>query len=222
MKYVNESILMVALILLAGCSHAPVLHTPATTINENTTSATPKDGTDLNTVNADRADPEILKQYQRTLSLMADEKFTAAENILQNIIAEDPNLAGPYVNLGIIYQKTDKDTEAEHAFELAIEHNPDNVIARNQLGILYRKNGRFDDARKMYDMALKIDPQYATAHLNLGILYDLYLNQPQLALTHYQRYLQLNKAEDKQVELWVADLKNRGDQPTAQNAGGVP
>ena len=222
MKYVNELILVVALILLAGCSHAPVSHTPAATIDENTTAATAADGTDLNTANADRTDPEILKQYQRTLSLMADEKFTAAENILQNIITEDPNLAGPYVNLGIIYQKTARDAEAEHAFEQAIEHHPENIIARNQLGILYRKAGRFDEARKMYEKALETDPQYATAHLNLGILYDLYLNQPQQALAHYQRYLELNNAEDKQVELWIADIKNRVDQSPAQTGGEQP
>jgi tetratricopeptide (TPR) repeat protein len=167
-------------------------------------------------------DPEILDQYQHALSLMADEKFSHAEKILQKIIDSHPELAGPYVNIGIIDLKTDKTSEAEHAFKQAIEHSPDNVIARNQLGILYRKSGRFDEALQMYNKALEIDPQYANAHLNLGILYDLYLNKPEMALTQYQRYLDLINEEDKQVELWIADIKNRIKQPPPQTAENQP
>ena len=221
-KYINTSVLLVCLLALVGCSHAPVSHTPAMAIIEKTDAVTAADGTDTNSTQVDDTDPEILAQYQRALTLMADEKFTSAEKILQKIILENPDLAGPYVNLGIIYQKTDKDTEAEQALKQAIEHNPENIIAHNQLGILYRKSGRFDEARQMYDKALEIDPQYATAHLNLGILYDLYLNRPQMALSHYQRYLELNNADDKQVELWIADIKNRADQSPAQTGGEQP
>lgn len=222
-RYINLPALLACLLLMVGCSHTPVA--PITTTRPATegTETGPSSGDkDAVKTSVDIIDPEMLEQYKTALSLMADEKFSRAEKILQKIIDDHPELAGPYVNIGIIYQKTDKTSEAEDAFKQAIEDNPENVIARNQLGILYRKSGRFDEALQMYNKALEIDPQYANAHLNLGILYDLYLDKPEMALTQYQRYLELINEEDKQVELWIADIKNRIKQPPPQTAENQP
>ena len=102
----------------------------------------------------------------------------------------------------------EKETQ-ERSLLRVIELNPGRPEAYNQMGIFYRHIGRFTDARKMYEGALKIDARYQSAQLNLGILYDLYLGSISMALGSYKKYQGLLSNEDKQVNLWVADLEKR-------------
>ena len=56
----------------------------------------------------------------------------------------------------------------------------------------------------------EVDPNYAYAHLNIAILYDLYVSEPERALSHYQRYRELEPKEAATVTKWIADLQQRG------------
>lgn len=225
-QYVNITILLVSILMLVACSHTPVSPTASTEAMPST--ETSGKAADVSTMQpmtkqptgTEDVDPEITSLYQKALDLMSEEKFDAAEQILQKITTRQPELAGPYVNLGIIYQQRDRPAEAEYMFKQAIEHKPHNVIAYNQLGILYRKGGRFDEAIQVYNKALEIDPLYTNACLNLGILYDLYLDRPRLALVQYQRYQQLVPDKDKQVDLWIQEISIRLKQSIQQSDTG--
>jgi tetratricopeptide (TPR) repeat protein len=120
-----------------------------------------------------------------------------------------PELSGPYANLGIVYFRLGKLPEATEALEKAIAINPDRAAYHNQLGIVYRQSGQLDKAREAYSRSLQIDPNYLNTHLNLGILYDLYLQDQDKALQHYERYQALLPTADAQVNKWIVDLKQR-------------
>ena len=90
----------------------------------------------------------------------------------------------------------------------ALELVPGHPVASNECGLLYRKKGRFDEARAMYEQALAAYPNYYPAHRNLGILCDLYLNDLESAMAHYQVYSQA-MPKDNKVKLWIADLQAR-------------
>lgn len=90
-----------------------------------------------------------------------------------------------------------------------IELHPRQAEAYNQMGIFYRHVGRFDEARTLYEKALTIDPGHQSAQLNLGILYDLYLADIPMAMEGYRKYQSLISNEDKQVNIWIADLEKR-------------
>jgi len=147
--------------------------------------------------------------YEKALVLMGSGDYGAAIPVLETFSAEHPELAGPYINLGIAYGRMEDNDAALAALNKAVKLNPDNGAAYLQRGILYREKGDFQAALHDYQQALKLQPDYALAHRNIGILYDLYLRQPGEALAHYKRYLELMAGEDKTVHGWVVDLERR-------------
>lgn len=153
--------------------------------------------------------PSARQQYDEAIAAMRSGNIAQAKNILSNLTKAYPDIAGPYVNLGIIHFRADEIDQAEEAFKQALKVNPESAVSLNHLGIIYRGKGKFEEARTSYEKALKIDPNYAYAHLNYGILLDLYLGQLDDALEQYQTYQKLSPEEDKEVEKWIVDLERR-------------
>ncbi len=188
----SAALILLAALILPACSHVGVIEETQTAGQE-----------------PPPVSSETTRRFQEALAFIEAEEYHRAEAVLLEIIAASPTLAGPYLNLGMIYAATDRDAKARLAFGRAIELKPHNAAAYNEMGILYRKGGDFAAARAAYEQALLIAPDYALAHRNLGILYDLYLRQPQRALAHYQRYQDLLGTRDRQVGLWITELNKR-------------
>ena len=177
-------VILLSLWVFAGCTSTPKSHSSST-------------------------EEITLPEYREALSLMQAEEFQSAEPLLLELTRDHPELAGPWVNLGIVYARVGRPEDAQSSLLQAIERNSKSAPAYNQLGILHREAGRFAEAREAYQQALESVPDYSYAHLNLGVLYDLYLQQPEMALEHYQRYQALSPEEDKRVSLWITDLERR-------------
>lgn len=71
------------------------------------------------------------------------------------------------------------------------------------------KSRELKDAERLYIEALKRTPKDALIHYNLGALYSDYLRNPDKAIYHYRRYLELNpRARDAaQVRSWLLELE---------------
>lgn len=160
---------------------------------------------------------EFRGEYEEALGMMRDRRYDQAGIKLDGLTRSYPELAGPYINLGISYHQLGRDKEAESALVMATALNPRNAIAHNLLGVIYREEGRFEDARRAYQQALKLEPDYADALLNLGILYDLYLLQPDQALAHYRRYRVVRPWDAARVDPWIADLVRMHGLPQEEN-----
>jgi len=82
------------------------------------------------------------------------------------------------------------------------------VLFHYNLGVAYTQAGDYEAAISEYEKALKIDPDDANSHYNLGIIYDDYRKDPQKAIAHYQRFLELNPDfEDYyEVQIWIETL----------------
>lgn len=158
--------------------------------------------------NAD-VDPQTLAEYQSALSLMKNGEDEQALQRLAVIIKKHPNLAGAFINLGIIYLKEERYEDAQQVLTQATTISPANAAAHNHLGIAQRGLGEFKKAEQSYLEALKLKPEYSHAHLNIGILYDLYLNELQTALDHYEKYKAIKDGSDTMIEKWIVDLKRR-------------
>ena len=156
--------------------------------------------------------------YTRAISAVKAGQDKEAIKLFTGLTRNYPNFAASFTNLGLLYLKQEKLAEAEHAFKQAIILNPGDAVAYNHLGVVLRQGGQFDQARQAYENALGINAGYASAHLNLGILNDLYLQNLDTALQHYQRYQALTGDSDKQVAKWIVDLERRVK--SSKNAGG--
>lgn len=77
------------------------------------------------------------------------------------------------------------------------------------LAVAYTQAGLYEEAIEAYEKALSFNPQNPEAHYNLGLLYQNFKFDPEQAILHYQKYLELKpKAEDKEeVEASIAKLK---------------
>jgi tetratricopeptide (TPR) repeat protein len=162
--------------------------------------------------------PELAaSQYAEALDLMSHDDSTAAELEFQQLATAYPDYAGPQLNLGMLYTRTQRLGEAESVLQDALTRNPASAAAASQLGIVERKLGKFKEAEAAYQRAIAADPNYAPAYLNLGILYDLYLAQPQQALDELERYVVL-AGENKQVSGWVVELRKRVAAPVKKES----
>lgn len=139
---------------------------------------------------------------------MAAGDLTEAELRLEAFVLEYPDYPGAWVDLGILHTAQGDDAAAETCITKALELEPEHAIALNQLGMLRRRQGRFAEAEDAYLKAVTADPEYALAHYNLGVLYELYMQQLETALQHFELYQELS-GEDEQVAKWIVDLQRR-------------
>lgn len=163
---------------------------------------------------------EARAQFEDALDLLRDRRYAEAAAALQVMTQAYPDLPGPHLNLGLAFLRLERAAEAAQSIRRALEIKPGDAEAYNLLGLALREAGDFDGAREAYEQALKLDPRFADVHLNLAILLDLYLGQALLALEHYERYQEIAGAEDRQVKLWITDLKQRLPAPLPAEEGG--
>jgi tetratricopeptide (TPR) repeat protein len=157
--------------------------------------------------------PEVRRHnalaFEQAVDAMREGRLEQAEVLLLEITGDQPELAGPWINLGQVYAGLGQPEEARRAFERAIESNPWNCDAHNELGVLSRRSGDFDGAERHYLECLARVPAFPNAYLNLGILYELYLGRLEDALELYRRYQSLQDEPDPRVQGWVLDLERR-------------
>ncbi len=152
---------------------------------------------------------EAMAQFEAALKAMLAEDYATAEPMLESLVATWPDLSGPALNLGILYSATGRDPEAEAVFRGLIAEDAHNAVVWSELAIVLRRGGDFPGADEAYARALELQPDYARAWRNRGVLLDLYLQEPEEALMHYERYAELTGGSDQQVEKWIAELRMR-------------
>jgi Tfp pilus assembly protein PilF len=155
-----------------------------------------------------RMDAASRRDFERAIARMNDEEYAQAVDLLEKVIDKSPRVTVPHINMAIACQRLGKLEQAEAHIRTALDLVPEHPVAGNEYGLLCRKAGRFDEARTIYEKVVARFPDYYPVHRNLGILCDLYLNDLACALEHYEIYSRA-MPEDKEVELWIADLRAR-------------
>lgn len=158
-----------------------------------------------------KAKVELPADYAAALELVAQKQWGPAESALKAYAQRNPRQSSPYVNLALVYRRTDRDELALAALDQALQINPKQAAAFNLRGVYAREAGDFSAARDAYLAAIAADPQYPNAYLNMAILQDMYLHNPNSALRMYEGYAALVGEDnlDQKVKSWIADAKRQ-------------
>jgi tetratricopeptide (TPR) repeat protein len=152
--------------------------------------------------------PETRTDYDNAIHLLEQKEYDRGIELLIKVTQSAPEVSAPHVDLGIAYERSGDLDKAEASLKRAVEINPRQPVAHNELGVVYRKKGQFTAARSSYEQAIAVYPAFHFARLNLAILCDVYLADLTCALDNYVAYQQA-VPDDKQVAMWIADLRAR-------------
>jgi tetratricopeptide (TPR) repeat protein len=159
--------------------------------------------------------------FDRAVGAMKAGNATEAELEFKQVALQFPQLSSPYVNLGILYRKAGRLDQSEDALKTAVERNGGSAVAWTELGATQRLRGEFPSAAASYEKAIAADPNFAPAYRNLGVVSDLYLGDPERALTAFERYKELT-GEEKPVSAWIAELRQRTGKPPLKRPSAAP
>jgi len=190
----NYTKLLVVALLLTSCATT----TETTTVSSSSLSPNEQSDTEKS-------------EYKKALTLLNHDKLDAAREIFQQFKSDRPELAGPYANLAIIALKNNKPEKALELVKLALSKNPNLAHALNLLAYLEQVSGEIKLAEKHYKEAIKNKNDYAIAHYNIALLYDVYLQDIESAIPHYERYMELINNEDKNTADWLEQIKRTKD-----------
>jgi Flp pilus assembly protein TadD len=151
---------------------------------------------------------DVRNDYQQASILLQQGRLADGIELLKSVTERAPGVTIPHIDLGVAYGRIDNNPQAEESLRTALSLSPNHPVALNEMGIVLRRTGKFDGARNHYERALAVHPYYHFALHNLGVLCDLYLNDLQCALEHYERYAEM-VTDDNQVTIWIADIRNR-------------
>lgn len=153
-------------------------------------------------------DADIEEDFLDAVDSMENYDYASAIEKLESVIDREKRLIAPFINIAIAYRKAGEVEQAEKNLSKALEIDPLHPVANNELGLIYRKAGKFIEARTAYELVTENHPDFTAAMINLGVLCDLYMHDFECALEQFERYLALNP-DDKEVSIWVADVKRR-------------
>lgn len=159
--------------------------------------------------------------FDRAVGFMRTGNNTEAELEFKQVALQFPQLSAPYVNLGILYRKSGRLEQSEDALKTAVERNDGSAVAWTELGATQRLRGEFPSAAASYEKAIADDPNFAPAYRNLGVVSDLYLGDPERALTAFEHYKELT-GEEKPVSGWIAELRARTGKPPLKRPSAAP
>lgn len=183
-----------------------LLSSCATTDNSSRTENTKSSG--VNPFDQSDSDKRL---YNKALTFLNKGKLDDAKEIFEVLQSDRPELAGPYANLAVIALQEKKPDEALKLAEISVTKNPKLSRALNLLGYLKLKNGNVLDALKHYKSAIKYKNDYALAHYNIALLYDVYMQDVQSAILHYEKYMKLIDGKDKTTADWLEQLRRNNE-----------
>jgi TonB family protein len=117
------------------------------------------------------ASSELKPVYDNALKALNSGNPSSAAELLEVVVARDPNFKGAWNDLGRAYTNLREYDKAIPALRTAIEKDPGDPYAYNNLGLVFLRQKRYDDAIPQFQRQIKITSNDRYAHANLGIAY---------------------------------------------------
>jgi len=155
-------------------------------------------------------DPTVV-QFRKGVQLLEKGQTQEARSVFEKLRDDHPRIGIFHADLGVTYKRLGLLPEAIASYQRALEIDRGDAAIYYNMGIALRESGEFRKAEQAYKTALVIYPDFTDAHYNLAVLYDLYLNEPDEAIAHYRRFLDLGGGNSDEIQIWIAALQKRTD-----------
>jgi Flp pilus assembly protein TadD len=103
---------------------------------------------------------------------LAEGKAREAKHVFEQALADHPNDARAWLDLGLAHEAVDDFASAEKAYRRSTKVDQNFAEAFNNLGVLLREDGKLPEATTMLERAVALDPQLTAARFNLGLAYE--------------------------------------------------
>lgn len=115
----------------------------------------------------------------------------------------------PYLNynLGTLLLQQDDPEGALKRLDRSLvlkDTHPDVLLTLAKARLM---NGEIDEALAIYEDMTEASPESAEPHKNMGIVYEIYRQDYEKALYHYNKYLEMKGANAKKVEGWIGIVR---------------
>lgn len=117
------------------------------------------------------------------------DEYEVSKKLTLRALAEDPNYATCYNQLGYLYSRTGDIDKALEYTSKYIELLPNEPNPHDSYGEMLRFAGRYPEALEQYRIALKIDPTFYISQKELGETYSLMGEEAQ-AREEYEKAIQ--------------------------------
>lgn len=125
------------------------------------------------TAGASRASrPEATPDVLRGERLLLEGRVQEARRLFEQAVADDPDDARAWLDLGLTYERSDEPERAESAYRRSTQSDPRFAEAFNNLGVLLREDGELGEATSALERAAALDPQLTAARFNLALAYE--------------------------------------------------
>ena len=115
---------------------------------------------------------DIEKRLNQAVALHQAGKLPKAEQLYQQVLADNPRNSDALHLLGVIAYQVGKHEISVNLITNAIEIDSQQVEAYNNLGIVFKKQGKLEKSVQAHHKAIEIQPDHAEAHYNLGDTYQ--------------------------------------------------
>ncbi len=137
----------------------------------------------------------------------------------------EQQLVNDHINRGNSYCDLNEYGRGIEEYKQAIKLDPNNVYARTNLGLTYLRQQKYCEAVNELEKAIEIDSAYAFAHLSLAIIYEDYFFEPQKAVKHYNKFLEIDKSLDAETResliRWVKGIKQEDNNINLENYNNI-
>ncbi len=139
---------------------------------------------------------QALKELENARALHRKGDLDAAEPVYRKFTQSHPELADPWMLLGVVQLQRGQPADAVAQFLEAIKRDPANAFALGNLGAAYLQLQKFKEAEDALKKAIAIDPGMIEAHYNLGTLYAT-LSKTDLAVREFDIVLMAKPGHSK-------------------------
>jgi protein O-GlcNAc transferase len=113
------------------------------------------------------------KMYLIAKARFEEGRLERAINILEEIIAGDPDYLRAYYSLAYAFLERGEDNKAETVLLKLTELSPEWDAAHLQLGKAYENQQKWTQALVSYQRAVELNPENPYAHVHLGIIHQV-------------------------------------------------